>query len=251
MNEHPHVLDRTLVIRARRDTVFSFFTDSTLWAAWWGAGSEIDARATGRMRIRHPNGLEAFGEVVEVTAPSRIVFTYATPSGQPANSLVTIELEAHEDGTRLHLTHAFVTAPERDAYVQGWRFHLSLFANSVSDTVNAGADQVVDRWFSAWSEVDADRRDAELAAVAAPDVRFFDRYSCIAGLDELRAHVAAVHRFIPGRRLTRRGPVRQCQWCLLADWTAVGADGSEQGSGTNLFVLDADRRIASVTGFWS
>ena len=34
-----HRLDRTLVIQARRETVFQFFTDTPQWAAWWGAGS--------------------------------------------------------------------------------------------------------------------------------------------------------------------------------------------------------------------
>ena len=251
MSQLPHLLERTLVIRARRETVFSFFTDSALWAAWWGAGSEIDARTAGRMSIRHPNGMEAFGQVVEVAPPSRIVFTYATPTGQPAESLVTVRLEEHEDGTALHLSHAFVTASDRDAHVPGWRFHLSMFANRVSDTVNAGVADVVDRWFAAWNELDASRRDTELAAVSAPGVRFSDRYSRVETLDELRAHVAAVHRFMPGLRLTRRRPVQQCQWRVLADWTAIGADGSEKGNGTNLFEIDADGRIAAVTGFWS
>ena len=30
------------------------------------------------MVIRHPNGVEASGEVLEVRAPERIVFTYST-----------------------------------------------------------------------------------------------------------------------------------------------------------------------------
>ena len=39
-----HSLDRAILIRAERDLVFSFFTDTVRWAAWWGAGSSIDAR---------------------------------------------------------------------------------------------------------------------------------------------------------------------------------------------------------------
>jgi hypothetical protein len=38
---------------------------------------------------------------------------------------------------------------------------------------------------------------------------------------------------------------------VLADWVALAADGQERGRGTNLFALDADGRIAEVTGFWS
>ena len=40
-------LDRTVVIRARRDTVFRFLSNAAEWAEWWGAGSTIDARPGG------------------------------------------------------------------------------------------------------------------------------------------------------------------------------------------------------------
>ena len=44
MTAFPHLLERTVDIGATVDTVFEYFTDSALWAAWWGAGSAIDAR---------------------------------------------------------------------------------------------------------------------------------------------------------------------------------------------------------------
>jgi uncharacterized protein YndB with AHSA1/START domain len=39
MTPLPHSLTRTVVIRATPATVFRFFTDSSRWAQWWGAGS--------------------------------------------------------------------------------------------------------------------------------------------------------------------------------------------------------------------
>ena len=39
----PHRLDRTLLIQARRETVFRSFTDPVRWALWWGDGSTIDS----------------------------------------------------------------------------------------------------------------------------------------------------------------------------------------------------------------
>ena len=44
-------LDRIVTIGARPETVFSFFTDSARWAAWWGAGSSIEAHPGGQVRI--------------------------------------------------------------------------------------------------------------------------------------------------------------------------------------------------------
>ena len=109
MTSLPHRLDRTVVIRAPRDLVFRFFTDTPRWASWWGSGSSIDARPGGRMLIRYPGGVEASGEVVEVSPPERIVFTYGYVSGKPAippgGSRVTIHLDPHHDGTRVRLTH--------------------------------------------------------------------------------------------------------------------------------------------------
>jgi uncharacterized protein YndB with AHSA1/START domain len=248
-----HRLDRTLVIQARPETVFQFFTDTPQWAAWWGSGSTIDARPGGRMFIRHHNGVEVLGQVLEVRAPERIVFTYGCESGKPVpleGSRVTIRLDRHPKGTLLQLTHEFADVQPRDEHVQGWRFQLSLFANVIADTVSRGASSLVDQWFATWSEPDAATRERTLAAIAVPDVQFGDKFSCLDGAGEVNVHLAAARRFMPGIRLERRGAVRHCQWHVLADWVALGSDGQERGRGTNLFVLNSDGRITSVTGFW-
>jgi uncharacterized protein YndB with AHSA1/START domain len=247
-------LDRTVVIQATRPTVFRFFTDASRWATWWGAGSTIDARPGGRLYIRHPNGVEVSGEVVEVQTPERIVFTYGYSSGSPIGpgaSRVTIRLETSGSGTRLHLQHELPDAALRDAHVQGWRYQLSLFGNVVADEVNAGAAGVVDGWFGAWAEPDATARSRALASIATPDVRFRDRFSLVDGLDDLVPHIGGAQRFMPGIRLRRDGPVRHCQGTVLADWVAETIGGQERGRGTNVFALGADGRIESVTGFWT
>ena len=249
----PHRLDRTIVIRARRETVFRYFTDSLRWAKWWGAGSMIDPEVGGQVFVRHPNAVEAAGEVVEIDPPKRIVFTYGFASGEPVavgESLVTVTLEDDPEGTRLHLEHAFAEAAARDHHVQGWRYQLSVFANVVTAEVNAGAQDRIDAWFAAWSEPDADRRNAALDDHVAPQIRFCDRFSATAGIDDLRPHLAAVHQFMPGMRIERRGPIHHCQGTALCEWTARGADGGERGRGTNIFTLDAEGRIADVVGLW-
>jgi uncharacterized protein YndB with AHSA1/START domain len=254
MPELTHLLERTLVIEAPRPTVFRFFTDTARWAAWWGAGSAIDARPGGHMLIRYPNGIQVLGEVLEIVEPERIVFTYGYESGKPippGGSRVTIRLEAVESGTRLHLAHDFAEADVRDQHLQGWRFQLSLFANLVADEVNAGAPGRADAWFAAWSISDSTERVRSLEAIAAPEVRFRDRYAHIDGLVELNDHIDASLRFMPDVRLERKGAVRHCQHTLLADWVVRGPDGTERVSGVNVFVLDARGRIASVTGFWN
>src|SRR5262245_22443880 len=91
-----HRLDRAITIEASRETVFRFFTDSTRWASWWGAGSTIEPTLGGRVSIRHPGGMEVTGEILEIVPPQRIVFSYGYVGGSPippGGSTVTIQLE--------------------------------------------------------------------------------------------------------------------------------------------------------------
>jgi len=254
MTSRPHHLERTVVIQAAPQTVFTFFTQNDRWASWWGPGSSIEPRSGGRVLIRHPGGIESSGEVVEVVPPERIVFTYGFASGNPippGSSLVTIQLEPLGLGTRLRLVHEFAEPEVRDEHVQGWRYQLSVFGNVVADVVNANASELVDAWLAVWSEPDADKRERELNRIARPDVRFRDRFGLLDGIADLVPHIGASQRFMPDMQLRRRGDVRHCQGTLLADWVVAGSDGQERATGTNVFVLQGDGKIESVTGFWS
>jgi uncharacterized protein YndB with AHSA1/START domain len=248
------VLDRTVAIAARRETVFRYFTDSERFAAWWGAGSRIEPRPGGAVHIRFPNAIVAGGEVLEIVPPERIVFSYGFESGQPiatGASRVTITLEETAAGTLVRLHHELPSAEVRDEHVQGWRYQLAVFANVVAKEAHATAAALADRFFACWSETDAAKRRAELAALAGEELAFRDPYSCTSGIDDLNAHIAASQRFMPGVVLERQGEARQCQGTALVDWTVKGPDGTERARGTNVFELTKDGRIARVTGLWA
>lgn len=249
-----HALDRRVLIRARREIVFRYFTDSARWASWWGQGSTIDPCPGGKVFIRHPNAVEAGGEVLEIDPPRRFVWTLGYAGGEMAAmgpSRVTITLEDDPAGTRLHLRHEFTEIAARDHHVQGWRYQLAVFANVVADGLQGEATAKVDAWFSAWSEPDGARREGILDATVSREVRFRDRFSLVEGRADLNPHLAAVHVFMPGSRLERAGDLRHCQGTVLADWVAHRADGGELGRGTNVFQFDADGRIEDVVGIWA
>ena len=246
--ELPHVLERTVLIQADALTVFRFFTDSVRWARWWGTGSSIEPHTGGRVVICYPNGARASGEVLEIEVPERLVFSFGYDSGKPippGDSRVTIRLEPQRTGTRVHLAHAFAEAAVRDQHPQGWRFQLSLFANAVAEEVFADAQTVVDAWFVAWTIADDAARRAAFERIALPGVRFSDRFGALESLDDVVEHAGATLRFLPGVRMQRDGRIRHCQGAVLANWTA----GSAAPSGTNLFELAPDGRIAVVVGF--
>lgn len=246
MTQTDFVLERSIVIRAERATVFRFFTDSSLFARWWGDGSAIDPRPGGVVLIRYPNRIVARGEVVGVEPPARIVFTYGYESGEPigpGESRVTIRLEEEPGGTRVLLHHAFSSAATRDAHDAGWRYQLARFADAATAEQHRALEAIADRWFDAWADADSAARREALVSCTTPDVEFRDAHGCTSGRGELDAHIVTFQVHMPGVRMTRRGPPRQCQGTALVDWTAGGA-----GSGTNVLELAPDGRIARVTG---
>ncbi len=249
----PFSLEATVVIRARRDTVFRFFTDSARFAEWWGQGSEIDPRPGGRVLMRMPGATVARGEVLEIEAARRLVFTFGFERGTPmpvGGSRVTITLEDVAEGTRLRLQHDLATAEARDHHVQGWRYQLAVFANVTAALEHADAPRRVDALFRAWSEPDVAARRRLLEDSVTPDVVFRDIYSATSGLDDLHAHLAAAQVHLPGLRLEREGDLQHCQGTAVARWKVVAADGTVKGQGTNVYDLAPDGRIARCVGLW-
>jgi uncharacterized protein YndB with AHSA1/START domain len=250
--ELPYELERSVRISASPEIVFGYFSDSSRWAAWWGAGSTIDPRPGGSLLIRYPNAVEAVGTVEEIDPPRRIVFTMGYPSGKPfppGASRVTITLANEAGATLLHLTHATIDAAARDLFVQGWRYQLSLFANVVLDTIYAEAEARVDEWFGALSEPDDAARAARVSELAWPAIQYRDRYSCVDGVAELLPQVGAMHRFMPGFTVTRRGDVRHRQGSVLVDWVQAGPGGTPAGEGAAVIEFGADTRVSRVTMF--
>jgi uncharacterized protein YndB with AHSA1/START domain len=254
MSAFAYRLDRSLVVHAVPERVFRFLQDSDRWASWWGTGSSIEARPGGRVHIRHAEGMDVVGEVQEIDAPRRIVFSYgflnrrAEPAG---DSRVTMVLEPVGNSTRLQLTHEFNDAAARDEHVQGWRFQLSIFANVVANEVHADAAQAIDGWFGAWSVADPIARRDAFARVSSTDIGLRDRFSLIDGLDDLVAHTAAYQRFFPGLRFERRGDVRHCQGVVLADWVTHADQGTARLVGTCCFTFNTDNQIEAVINFIS
>jgi uncharacterized protein YndB with AHSA1/START domain len=250
-------LDRTISICARRETVFRYFTDSARFARWWGEGSQIDARKGGAVLIRFPGGNPIVrGKVLEVDPPRRIEFTYllegAAQGGakEPGDSLVTITLDETEQGTRLHLRHAFASAKLRDQHVQGWRHQLAVFSKVVNEEQHNGLTGRVDAFLRAFGNPDGQTRRSLMESCATPGVVFRDAFSATEGIEDMLANLDAVQIFMPGITLERAGDVRLSQGTAIVPWVAKKSDGEPAGRGTNVFDLAPDGRIARVVGFW-
>ena len=87
--------------------------------------AESDARVGGRYRFvmvdPEGNEHEASGAYREVSAPRKLVFTWNWKRTPEQESLVTVELRAHDGGTELTLTHAeFIDDSTREHHQHGW-----------------------------------------------------------------------------------------------------------------------------------
>ncbi|MEM7201239.1 MAG: SRPBCC domain-containing protein [Planctomycetota bacterium] len=255
MSELSHSLERQALICATRGTVFSFFTQTERFAAWWGAGSTIDARPGGVVRICYPNGVVVSGAVLEVAPERRIVFTYGyegpEPRIPPGGSRVTIELDDLPEGTLVRLRHELADADNRDAHDPGWRYQLSVFANVAAADQHSDLSRVVDRWFEVWAITDAAARRGALVEIVTDDVVYRDMHGCIAGIRDLEGHIGAAQQHIPGGVVARDGEPRVCQGACLVDWVARGVDGQQVGRGTNACELAPDGRVRRVVAFWA
>ena len=256
-NAHPleKTVERTILILAQRETVFRYFTDSERFAAWWGAGSTIEGRVGGAMRIRYPNGETASGEVLEIVPGEFIAFSYGydTPGKPipPGGSRVTVALQSRRGGTLVTLRHEVADTQTRDAHVAGWRHQMAVFSTVVAADQHAGLARVLDRFFAAWNERTSEAVGAALEASVAEDVEYRDAFGALFSREELAAHLALVPVFMPGLTLKRAGEPRQCQGWGLVDWVAEGPDGTTKAKGTNVFTLAPDGRLQRVTGLWA
>jgi len=253
MNELPCLFEREIGVRARAATIASVLLESERFARWWGAGSSIDARVGGALRIRYPNGVLAGGELLVSQPPRRFAFSYGYASGEPVPigaTRVELELLQGELETRVHLRHLCADERVRDLHVAGWRYQLGQLARVACELEHAALEPKLDAWFRAWNEREPDARRALLELCAHPRIEFRDAHGCVDGLAELAAHIGLAQQHMRAARLERCGPAQHSHGSALVPWRALAADGASLGEGTNALELAADGRLARVVGLW-
>ena len=123
-------------IAARPSIVFDLMATPEGLAAWWGPDdlpvvkAEIDPRVGGgyRVHFRSLDGQEheAFGEILELVRPDRLVMTYGYAfGGEPdeagRTSRIEVDLRPIEGGTELTFTHADLrNETSKAGHARGW-----------------------------------------------------------------------------------------------------------------------------------
>ena len=123
-------------IKATPSTVYRYLTESDKWLKWQSVGAELDARPGGVFALTMENGMLTRGQYTELVPDKRVVFTWGWvdhPGLPPGSSMVTVDLEAVEDGTLLVLTHSNLPPDEVEAHRKGWNTFIPALADVASE----------------------------------------------------------------------------------------------------------------------
>jgi uncharacterized protein YndB with AHSA1/START domain len=119
------VSDREVVVTRWFDAparlVFEAWSQPALFTRWWLPRSmgmsleacEMDVRTGGTYRLGFGNGMDFFGRYLEVTPPSRIVWT--NEEGGEQGSVTTVTLTEEDGRTLLVLSELFPSKEALDA----------------------------------------------------------------------------------------------------------------------------------------
>ena len=119
------------VVKARPERVFELWTDPRFMVRWMSpypgnvaCRAEADVRVGGTFRLVMSSDTsicEIEGKYLAVEAPRKLVFTWSGPPTGNADTLVTVELLPHKNGTELTLTHEKLPTDEiRAGHATGW-----------------------------------------------------------------------------------------------------------------------------------
>ena len=163
-----HRLDRTLVIRARRDTVFQFFSDTPHGRHGGARAPQSTPRLAGdgdsASERRRSIGRSARGSCSRADRLHlRIRQQRPNP---PGSSRVTIRLDSHPHGTLLQLTHEFAEWSRRGRARAGLALPVVALCEPDRRQADGGATAVVDRGLPRGARRMPAARERALAAIA-------------------------------------------------------------------------------------
>jgi uncharacterized protein YndB with AHSA1/START domain len=129
----PVRIERTFAAAAA--TVFDAWTSVEVLRRWWPGGpgwqtpvAEVDIRVGGRLRLvmRAPDGTEFGGEgrYVEISRPTRLVFTWQWDAVQLGTQSQLVEITFTENAdatTTVVLVNRGLTESEEQSHREGWQ----------------------------------------------------------------------------------------------------------------------------------
>ena len=133
-----NVVEQTVRINARPETVWKYWTDPQRMCDWWGAAAELDPRPGGLCRIEMAGGPVMRGEFVELVPYERLVFSFGweptdgAPAIAPGGSRVEVTLIEDAGDTIMTLRHTGIPDALAALHASGWSNILPLLVAAVA-----------------------------------------------------------------------------------------------------------------------
>src|SRR5215213_4062960 len=108
---------------------------------------------------------------------------------------------------------------------------------------------VVERYFAAWNETNAERRRALIAQTWADDASYLDPLMQGQGHAGIDAMIAAVQDRFAGHRFQQLGAADGHHDRLRFAWELAPEGGAAIAAGTDFGIVAADGRLQMITGF--
>jgi uncharacterized protein YndB with AHSA1/START domain len=120
------VIEHQVIVAARPETVFAYFTNPAKMVNWMGDEAMLDPQPGGICRIALGPAV-MLGRYVEVVPYNRVAFSWGWETERgipPASTMVEVSLTPHPEGTRVHLTHRQVPDAAVHFHRVGWSHYL-------------------------------------------------------------------------------------------------------------------------------
>ncbi len=130
-------------IAAAPERVFEYFVRPDLLVRWMGDFARLEPREEGLFSV-DINGVLIRGHYVRLERPTLIEVAWGEAGNDampPGATRLTVRLEAHKGGTRVHLEHDGLEPPEARKHAVGWPHFLGRLGVAA-----AGGDPGVDPW---------------------------------------------------------------------------------------------------------
>jgi uncharacterized protein YndB with AHSA1/START domain len=125
----PEVVEVSVHIAAKPETVFPYFTEPSRYLQWMGREATLEPTPGGIYHVHMRDGVEVSGQFLEIDPPHRLVFTWGWTHDQtvlPGTTRVVVTLDEEDGGTRVILRHHDLPSSEqRDHHRAGWQSYLA------------------------------------------------------------------------------------------------------------------------------
>lgn len=135
-----NVVEQTVRIKARPETVWKYWTDPQRMCDWWGAAAELDPRPGGVCRVEMGGGPVMRGEYLELVPHERLVFSFGweptdgAPAIAPGESMVEVTLIEEAGDTIMTLRHTGIPDAAAEMHALGWSHFLPILATVVDES---------------------------------------------------------------------------------------------------------------------